>query len=88
MEQTWVVQVAQGPQAPYWTAFYPSGICSQAAPPVPSSTGSSKGRETSSENASKKRSRASTQPFVAQKPLLANPPGVVPSVERLTPRST
>eukprot|EP00980_Cylindrotheca_fusiformis_P019499 scaffold6748_cov73-Cylindrotheca_fusiformis.AAC.1 len=82
MEQTWVEQVAQGPYAAYWLTapsqnlFPPTSVA-----PAPSS-GSAKTSDTVDN--SKKRSRVATQPFVAQKPLLAFPTGSVPSESPFT----
>eukprot|EP00980_Cylindrotheca_fusiformis_P020540 scaffold7617_cov143-Cylindrotheca_fusiformis.AAC.1 len=82
MEQTWVEQVAQGPYAAYWSTVPSQNLFPTAAVAPAPSSGSTKTSDTVDNT--KKRSRVATQPFVAQKPLLAFPAGSVPSESPFT----
>eukprot|EP00980_Cylindrotheca_fusiformis_P031235 scaffold26051_cov201-Cylindrotheca_fusiformis.AAC.1 len=75
MDQKWVQQVHQGPQHSSWSGPMPEfcGSLSNSSQPPSGGTGrnrDSTSRSDSREN-SRKRSRSSAPPFVAQKPLMA-----------------
>eukprot|EP00980_Cylindrotheca_fusiformis_P017106 scaffold5256_cov155-Cylindrotheca_fusiformis.AAC.3 len=78
MRQLWEDQVALGPNAPIWSAPFPSHLCqeSESSSQVPtgvsaSSSGRSSQSRADASESQRKRSRQAATPFVPRKPLMA-----------------
>eukprot|EP00980_Cylindrotheca_fusiformis_P016881 scaffold5112_cov92-Cylindrotheca_fusiformis.AAC.1 len=78
MRQLWEEQVALGPQAPLWSASFPSHLSDTTEEQSSSAPASGSGRSSQARGGSgdagdsnKKRPRPAATPFVPQKPLMA-----------------